>query len=40
MKNLISYIVLFLTFITFSMSADELKNQLERDLQGVMTKGC
>ena len=36
MKNFYTFI--FLTFMTFSISADELKNQLERDLQGVMTK--
>ena len=36
MKNF--YTLIFLIFMAFSISADELKNQLERDLQGIMTK--
>ena len=36
MKNLL--IILSLLLIVSPVSADALKNQLERDLQGVMTK--
>jgi len=36
MKKL--YIFITLMFVIHVMSADDLKNQLDRDLQGVMTK--